>query len=327
MKKYIYLFSIILLTSCSAVSYSPYQVELLRPADYTLPSTIEKVAIVNCVDVSKTTDLLATDKQKEQLEYLHKMPGMICSFMSSNITKSGFLTAVTASKRYDLETIMKYSDLICDTLDCQAIICLRDYSYESSLWRKQKNDMTCLTLLASTSTQMAFVVHGKTYDLQARKDTLEWTFCDEREKEAMESMPKYNDVYYSASEDVGETYASLIVPAWEKVTRYVMFSDKKSMRDAVEWIRRDDWEAAFGLWLEEQQTASGAERGRAQYDIALYYEHIGDLEQAGIWCSKALDTYGSGTKKTESEVHLAQYYFEEILKRKEECAKLDKQIK
>ncbi len=320
---------VVALTSCSTVIYTPYQIDVLRPADYTLPPSVGKILIINCIDVDNTSDFLTGFSSKEKLDYLHRIPSMMCTIMNSNVSKSEFMTSTIESKRMTTSDVVAKRDSLLRVHNADAIVALTKYYYETTLWKKkvQRSEMIQMTLMASAATQLSLILPSAVVDFEARQDTIEWTYCEETEDEVIRQLPKYNEVYYSVAEAVGETYASLVVPTWETVKRYIMASDKKKMRDAVEWIRRDNWENAVGLWREEQKTASAAEKARAEYDIAIYYEHSDNLDEAAIWCSKALDTYGNRPKKrTRKEYEVAQKFFEEILIRKQECQKLDRQL-
>ncbi len=326
----IQILSIFTLSACSTASYTSYNIEQLRPAYYTLPSTVEKILVVNCAEQGEVSDILISNKRSDQTAYLRRIPDMACAVLSAEINSSDFKHASTENRHWNFERMLQKSDSLCSANEADLILALRDYDYKSKLegGKYPSEGMICVSLLGIMRSQFVLVTpSGISSELEERNDTLEWSFCDTSEEAVIQRLPQYNEVYFHTAENVGEECAKQLTPTWQTVNRYMLSSDARKMQDAVRWAYNENWDNARDLWVENFKVAVGADKARTAYNIALYYEHEGDIDEASIWCSKALDLYHlKPGKKMKSELELAQNLFDSLVKRQEECKILDKQM-
>ncbi len=315
-------------TACSTASYTSYNIDILRPAYYTLPQGIGRLLVVNAAPLTNTSDPLINGANNDQLAYLRKIPDMICTFTASGVNRAGYTETVIENRRWTPEALPSVADSLCRANNCDAIIALTHCNYATEFIPSEYGEMVCALLLAISSTQMRIVMpDGSGQDFEANNDTLEWSFCDVSTDALVTKLPRYNEVYFSIAETVGERYTQQIVPTWETVTRYMLSSEKRKMQDAVRWASRGNWDNARDLWVENFKIATGADRARTAYNIALYYEHESQIDEAAIWCSKALDIYNNKLgRSVKNENELAQKLFEDLVQRQADVKQLDKQL-
>lgn len=336
------------LQSCAMVSFMSYNVDVLKPADYTLPENVRKIVLIDCAEDAQTDSALLSGAQhtkaweqritteailpqsERQLNYMSRIPQMICTFISTDVNSGGFKDVVTDKRCWPYALALQYVDTLCEVVDADAVLLLHNYNFSNTLVNvMMMGSDVCVTQYAVCNAQLTLVEkNGQQYDFEARTDTLEWQYCDETLDGVLASMPHYSEVYYSIAEQVGRAYAFQMVPQWYTRTRYILSTPDRNMQDAALWTERGNWDNAADIWREVYRVSVGAQRARAAYNLSLYYEHEGLIDEAAIWCSKALDYYGTKPKRRlRAEAEVISKQFEELVERQKDFDKLDRQTR
>ena len=127
--------------------------------------------------------------------------------------------------------------------------------------------------------------------------------------------------------EISERASSLLVPHltphWENTARIYFSGGSPEMRDAVVYLRENDWAGAQSLWESVYESRKkGNLKLKAAFNAALACEMQGDINQAFAWLVKAK---ALAKPATEEEQAIA-FYASQLEKRKEELPKLELQM-
>lgn len=325
---YILAASTLLLASCSTTSYAPYTFEQLRAADYTLPPSVSKVVIAT-LDTSFSIDDYAiiltgdTIVQAKRLAYSTFIPGMMCAVFSNNINKSEFIRSDVMSKCLIANKLSNQADSILKEHKADAMIVIKRCKYESKLIKPQ-NSYDSQVMVSTLTTDMQFMMlNGATRQFQTMRDTINWYPNNDG------YFPQYKETYYSIAEQAGNHLSAILLPSWETRRRSLLSSNTKSMRDAIAWTERGDWEKARDLWAEEVKSGKVQDQARAAINLGLFYEREDNELESAMWFSKALDIMqnNSKCKSMTEELKFTQQLFNRAIDRQHEKTILDKQMR
>lgn len=86
-------------------------------------------------------------------------------------------------------------------------------------------------------------------------------------------------------------FSDKITPNWKQEWRSYFVSGNNKLKNAVPLIQSNQWETAMNLWKEiENDTKSKSIKSKAEFNIALAYEMLGDLDRAIEWAVKSYNT-------------------------------------
>ncbi|MEX0647535.1 MAG: DUF6340 family protein [Balneolaceae bacterium] len=110
--------------------------------------------------------------------------------------------------------------------------------------------------------------------------------------EAVSAITGRNELVKQVSNEIGQYYASRIIPYWIRVRRdyYVKGSDK--LEQAKRRAQTGNWDGAAELWLDETESSNSKVAGRAYYNMAIIHEINGELDPAIEWARKSYEDYG-----------------------------------
>jgi hypothetical protein len=101
---------------------------------------------------------------------------------------------------------------------------------------------------------------------------------------------------HGAAYSGGQEYIERFLPGYFIVNRLVYKrgkgSDKRAFESAYRHIETDDWEGAADVWEEIMKHNDFENKGRACLNMAVYYEHVGNFEEAIKWARLSYVDYG-----------------------------------
>lgn len=131
-------------------------------------------------------------------------------------------------------------------------------------------------------------------DTRDRRFADSWTAEGESEEAAIAALPSQVDSIVALGRDAGDDYARRIAPTYVQVSRAYYGRGDERFTDARRHVRARQWEAAGRIWRGVAEQESDAKlRGRAAFNLALWFETRGDLDGALAWAEKAHGDLGN----------------------------------
>jgi hypothetical protein len=329
------------LFSCNTVKEIP--IEVLIPAEVTIPPDIQSVTFVN----RSYTPWLARDSIDTIRRPVDEL--FIIDTLLNNKFFLGVFEALNSSPLFNIEELnviqlrrkdpVRFPDplsvneliLLADTLQSDAMICLEGYRVTDTLvftsnWGHYYYDEDNGLLF---SEEVTFLVEGtiqwRIYDLLnsaiidkfISTDTIVWTANGDFIAQALNELPEVVDGYREYAYQRGYDFGMRVSPTWSKVRRFYFLSGNRNMRKAAEYANTGKWEEAAELWKEESDSDDKKIRAKAAFNLALYSERKDLLIPAIDWAKKSYETINEKYTKT---------YIDILEQRKLNKLKLEQQI-
>lgn len=328
------------LTGCATVSYKTVGFDVLRPADYTMPSWADTVLMVDNVVTPVCTDSTVppgnTNFLSNQEAYMRSMALGMFSEMRSNFNESGYmhLRCLTHPQRLTTQTI--------DSLlkgHPHTVILSLDALASSAVLRTSGKQITedneilgCLDIVTQTRSRLTLIASPYSrVDLTPRTDTLTFSSCGVTTAEVVNGFPTLANRYKEQGQETGRQYAECLLPTWQRVYRSLYVTNSQEMNSAATWVEQNEWQEAKNLWASiYDEKTKVPEKVRAAINLATAAEREDDPVEASMWCSKALDLIEKADAKTaaklKQEKSRAENMFSYLLTREKEKKQLDKQM-
>ncbi len=101
---------------------------------------------------------------------------------------------------------------------------------------------------------------------------------------------------HGAAYSAGQEYIERFLPGYFIVNRMLFKKGKGAgkldFKSAYRHVETNDWEGAADAWEEIMKGQSFENKGRACLNMAVYFEHIGNIEEAMKWAKRAYVEYG-----------------------------------
>jgi hypothetical protein len=333
--------AIILLSLLSCNTVREISIEVLVPAEVTIPEHIQSVAFVN----RSYMPWLARNPEDTMARPPEDL--YILDTIINNKFFLGLFDALNSSPLFDLEDPIVFQfrrsdstrfpdplsienlQYITDTLYTDAIISLEGYRVSDSLtvW-DQSNDIWLEPDYYFIEYKFDYIVEGtmqwRIYDgiygilidEFIKTDTTEWTVYGDSE-EAINELPEVVDAYREYAYQRGYDFGMRVSPSWSQVRRFYFITGNKNIRKAAEFAFNEKWEAAAGLWKQESSSDDTKIAAKAAFNLALYSEKKDLLIPAIDWATRSYDLIQEKYTKT---------YIEILEKRKLNKLKLERQI-
>lgn len=329
------------LTSCATVSYKTTGFDVLRPADYTLPSWADTVLLANGVakPVCNDSTIPAGDAgfAKNMWVYTRGLVTAMFDEMKTNFNESGYISLRYIDRPQTItpqlvDSLLKSHPhtviLALDELECDSRL-----RVSGSVIDEDNNGVEgCLDIVSRTSSRLTLIAAPYSrMSLTPRTDTLIFTSCGATTAEVVHGFPILSIRYKEQGRETGKQYAECLLPTWQRVYRSLYVTNTTEMSSAATWVDRGEWQEAKNLWASIYDgKAKTPEKVRAAINMATAYEREDAPVEASMWCSKALDLIEKADAKTATklaqEKRRAESMFAYLLTRAAEQKTLDKQM-
>lgn len=333
--------SILFLSSCKTSSVS---VQVLEPAEITLPSKIKKIAVANRSLPGKG------EKGNNILEGLLSGEGIQQDREASERAIMGFAEVIVSSPRFDvvrptnidlrgtgtaawpLPLDWEEVEKICKENNADALITLETFDSDnirrSAIEKKKKkvNDKYVEYDLFVEYLDVYINAGWRVYDPETKtiidqsnfRDMKGFRADDPDPKRAISKLPHKRSATNDAGYFAGTMYAARISPVWVNVSRSYYTKGHDDFKKAKAFVRTNNWKEASALWKKHAESADPKIKARACYNLALANEIEGDLGDALKW---AEDAYKAQPKSAH------RLYVNILHGRIQDAKKLDEQMK
>ncbi|MDP4276404.1 MAG: DUF6340 family protein [Bacteroidota bacterium] len=337
----------LLMGSCQTIA--PYRMDILRPGYKATP-------------IGKSGLLMVDNAGSQPADYGHICKGFVSSnldsaislnyhtdtlapliltYLSGRLAKEGYYDTITvASKRWFRPAKTGSLDFLrTEPLNNEQKNALRDSS-RAPLWLS----LDRLLVQTKTSNKPYSGYSLVTRDVVVRtvwrlidaradtlclafqhNDTLFWDKAGEDTQMALDEMPDFSETLPEMADYVAERIAPIVGPYWETVERFYYISGSYRLKDAVDYLNKNNWDTAAEIWKQEYAKgfALGCGRFRAAMNLILYYERAGIPDLAMDWCNKAEMAYKKSILKPSTyEIHVLMAWKKALQGRVEEFKKL-----
>ena len=332
----------VLLNSCMSTT----RLQVLKPAQISVPQTINNLALVNRSQPAKKKKLGAfaeglitgegifVDKEGAQVA----LEAAKAVFIQSPRYEQGIGEVVNlpglGGGRVGPALAFEQVDDFTTRTSADALVVLEAFDSDSRVWttvveeRYKDGD-------GNKRVRNVFVAHKKMsvktvwkiYDAEQKDviderefvDFLEWSKRNAIEKNALASLPGNRKAVEDLGALAGRSYALRISPVWQWVNRAYYTTGHKDMKVAGKYVKKGEWDLASEIWREMEEKLQDVKiQGRASYNLALASEVKGDLELAIFWAKKA---------KNEYNVQSAALYLSTLQNRVNDVQRLQNQLK
>lgn len=138
------------------------------------------------------------------------------------------------------------------------------------------------------------IIASKTNSASTGKNNRKYSSTGKDEYEAMKNVPDWRPIVDETVNSILNRTVSQIAPHYVMERREIEEGDSDQMEAAVEYAKRDLWEDAKEIWemVIADPSAEKEDRVAATYNLGLYYELQGFLDDAESYFDKAFKMSG-----------------------------------
>ena len=336
------LFGAIALGLGGCASVGSLRMEVLRPAEHTVPPDVLSVVLVDFAYPYRADSVhvlkLGNEKTSIDTIWVDDFAVRTINAVGAELEQRPFFDTVYVHPRpLNLPPVGKpglnLSPLqvqrILAEYPAQRVLALEEVSYSSRinidnvegyLVATQDVDATLLWKLYDES--------GKAVDVFVQKDSIFWDKVDELYVLRELEVPPIRTALEALADFMGKYYPDRIAPYWEVQYRPFYSGGHHLFARANDLKKVNSWEAAARVWYYVYEEGNKKQKAMAAYNLALSYEVRGDFVEALAWAerSKALfDDLGTA-RVSETERKRVGNYIQELERRRDEELKLQLQV-
>ncbi len=342
-KKWILPGLVFLLPGC--VSYSTFELDVLKPAEVAIPVEIASVVVVDNAyplkaeeEILHKINLPSAKYEIDSITVDDFGNRVIQSFGESLKTKAFFDSVYVVSQPFNTSSdgsplaplSSQIVDSLCNLYNAQAVIELGSYKYNTNITIINISDQYYATLDASAATYWKIhdFLSGEVLNAHLQKDTIFWDSVGASISNSVEGLPLIRNAVEEAARYSGMQYSDYVAPGWQNATRYFFKQGHPLFYDAISSVNNGDWEEAARIWYYVYEQGRDKQKARAAYNLALAQEVKGDFMEATSWAYRSMEHFKEvgGLNIGNSEEKMAKSYYIELAKRLQEKKRLDKQF-
>lgn len=335
------LITISTLASCT----SSINLQVLKPADVTLPGEIEKFTLVNRTKPDKK------NQAWNIIEGVFTGEGVYADREGADNCLSGLMEIMQRTPRYNINqasiefkgsgteafaTPLTWTEVenLCKANSSEALIVLEAFDSDSRLTHDSKPiqiknaEGVAITVTEFYSHAQMEVKSGwriyypkekQIIDQHRFSDFLTFDSKGTTPENAAAALPNKRECIKRTGVHAGAAYGYRISPQWIYVSRYFFTRGNDNMKYAGKKARKiNDWKGAMEFWKKEALNSDKKIAWHASYNMAVGCEREGNLDLALEWAKKS---YSIGQKSA------AAQYVNILNDRIAEKKKLDEQMK
>lgn len=312
---------LLIIVSFSCVSTKPLYIEIPQKSKKELPANIQSLLLVARIVDDSYTDLKADSLQK--LFYLQKFDydTIINDVQAVDTTLKALGELLFESGRYDfvipenrfldfeknafITKEMPWDEvkLLCETYNTDAVMSL-DYLKMRVITNYDKSDSfdpgsNSFVSIAEAQMQVSYEAIFRVYDpriekvisRQLMRDTLYWDDADYTLNALFNRFTPVKTALTETGIAIALDLSSEISTKWRPARRSYFAKGDANLKQAEPLVYSNQWETAINLWKKTAESAkSKSTKSKAEFNIALGYEMLGDIDSAIDWALKSYNT-------------------------------------
>lgn len=318
---YFWVICCLAITSCNTAKVN---LQVLVPADISVPSHIKKVVVAN----------RSLPEKKETavniLEGFISGESILADREASSQCIKSLVKELNSNPRY--EAMLKDDDelrgtgtrqfpeplnfekviSICKQYGADGLIVLETFDSNLDLnvgteqEKKKEGDkevtvtnyISNLRINVNSGWRIYDPVNFRIVDQNQFVDEKHWSGKGDTEKKARRDLPSKRAAINESGAYSGMRYGKRISPNWKWVSREYYVRKHASFKVAQQYVKKDQWDKAAELWNAMSKEKDPKTAGRACYNMALANEMEGNLDVAINWAEKAYTQYNIKAAKS-----------------------------
>ncbi|WP_163711868.1 DUF6340 family protein [Mangrovibacterium lignilyticum] len=313
---YSLLFLMFLFSSCAS-SYKNLLIETARPSSHMLPDDINSLTLVNRGITGDFQNFEADSLQQFFYSRGFDYNSVVLDSMAADTTLKALGELLFESGRYDVVIPEeRYLDRnkafylmpekldwdevseMCNTFDTDALLVIERYYNKIMTKYKVYASPDGTPQYASASIDSKYDAVVKIYD-PARKeiirqlvvdDTISWQDADSSTKALFSRLPKIKDCLIQTGIQVALEIDSHLSPSWVKENRIFFLIEDGDASRINKLAEEHNWQGAYDYWLSYSNSDKKAIKSKAEFNLSLASEMLGDLDSAVEWANKSYYT-------------------------------------
>ncbi|MDF1574168.1 MAG: DUF6340 family protein [Bacteroidales bacterium] len=292
------------LHGCRSI-YSVVEFEVLEPATVQFPDQVNQLLFLNRAPLTPLiwAENNQTGMDARQLVLLdtlimNNLHRGILEVLRSSPIESFHMPIWLSDRRMDTslleERILTKREVadMCDTMGGDAVISLEFYSaaldqhfdyYKESPGEVQNH-------YYEVSNRLIWNIYlpdnPRPFDRYTLTDTLFFPAISDGEfLPYSPGVDMIRELFYGS----GIKYGSYLVPIWNRTTRLLYGGKEDSLKLAVKYTGKGDWEQAYSIWNRLSESGDSTLGSKAYYNMAIYYEIEDNLDSASMMLDMALE--------------------------------------
>jgi len=306
----------VLFASCTA-SYKTIVVETAKPSPDILPENINSLTLMNR---GITGEFRNFDRDTLQQYFYSKnfnVNAVVLDSMAADTTLKVLGELLYESGRYDVvipkdrnfardlkfykipeELDWNEVKLICNEFSTDALLVIERYYNKLSTNYVVHPASMEYGKYVSGSIDSKYDAVVKIYDPSAEKivrqvitaDTISWYDTDVSTRGLFAKLPPVKECLIQTGIRVALDLDSKLSPEWVRENRIFFVIEKNDITKIGSFITNDDWQSAYDYWLPYTRSSKKTIKSKAEFNLALASEMLGNLDEAIEWANKSYYT-------------------------------------
>jgi hypothetical protein len=283
------LFVLLALASCQTIE--PVTADQLVPAEMYFPEGLRNVAVVSHPKADATPEPTDSLTKKAGKMWLMGNTATTAEAMAKALADANYFdeviicdSTVTAPADGDGLLTSEQVTALCSELDADLLLTVDRVDLLTQRRIYAMPELECIRGVADVKvfpTIHAYVAQRQKplFTIMA-SDSIYWDEYGLSVQYVATHMAADSLIEREASEFAGSIPMKYLVPQWTTVTRYLYVGGSAASRDAMTYVRQNDWQKAYELWRGEYDTTNKERRKmQAAYNMAIYHEMAGDINE------------------------------------------------
>ncbi|MDR2823862.1 MAG: tetratricopeptide repeat protein [Prevotellaceae bacterium] len=317
--KKINLWVLLAVSTLFAACHTPHNllyttIDVLRPAEVIFPTNVNSLLLANnCVtqpeNVGHSVSLLNDDTKSVSIR-TDSLPMFLLSALNEELGNKGFfadnylmINTLNAGKDFSKISPLAVSQVknLAEPTGADAVLALNKLEVVDLLSEGynmySEEYVLGLDVVYNSYWTLQFADNQRTQVFIFR-DTVYWEASSYNRHQLIDNFPDRYDALVDGALYVGQKMINRLVPYWEENDRYLFDINSSLMQQGMDFVHARDWTGAIPLWQNAlEQTDKAKDKALIQSNIAVAQEITGNLDDALISITQAIENYGKGNKK------------------------------
>ena len=312
---------LLIFISFSCFLTKPLLIEIPQKSNKELPENIQSLLLIARVVDDRYTNLDADSLQRIFYKQGFSYDTIINDIQTVDTTLKALGELLFESGRYDyvipeyrfpeventslIAGEMPWNEVkeLCDTFRTDAILSL-DYFKTRVITDYQKTAdfnvySNAFADLSSAEMKISYEALFRVYDPWVEKvivrrfmrDTVIWEGTDRSARDLFYWFTPVKKALTETGITIALDLSGEISPKWRTERRNFFGSGNSNFKQAIPLVNSGQWETAIALWKETiENSKSKSVKSKAEFNIALGYEMLGNLDESIVWALKSYET-------------------------------------
>ena len=321
----------------SCIGYERITIEVYKPASYSIPPNIRKIALISR-NLKYANDTLQNYQSKnhqlikdknhistDSLAITTCLDSLANQLVMHNTIDSITTLPVSVCPLNRVKEVrpakIDWYKKIVNASNVDGLIILDMFS---CFYSQETNcDSPSANIVTSNIWSFYDANQQKITDRHIQIDTLFWDRYDEKGYVTNKNIPGKKEAVVLASGVIGKNYSKHIVPSWNMVYRDIMVSKAPETKEAFRFAKNNEWEKAITIWQKYADNKNRKNKIIGLYNLALSHEMNGEIDRAIGLISQATELSFGLFLSSENEA--IKKYQTVLYQRKIEIQKLELQ--